>query len=262
MLANPSPVKQAPDNRRLNKATQLILESMQLSTPPIAQEYFEPGVNTKLNRRSKPKTNYSLPSDLPSYPLGVVPTNQTPGANGEEPPLIKVKEAVPADLMDMFAKIAASDAVMNAQEEASKIAEKVDIGTQIAEQYLEAMKTKTEEKRIENLIKQGFTEQESEQAMVKLREEAALKIAKEAPKPEAMATVLAGMLKAEPEIEPEIAAKALKERRARVPKVTTMVRREGVAEAKAALTKEEKAEGKRLTGKKNPVLEMIKNLPK
>jgi hypothetical protein len=197
MLANPSPVKQAPDNRRLNKATQLILEGMTLSTPPMAQEYFEPGVNTKLTRRSKPKTNYQTPSDMPKLPLGFVPTNQTPGAAGEEPPVIKVKEAVPADLMDMFAKIAAADAVSSRLEEAAKIADKIDIGTHIAEQYLEAMKTKTEEKRFENLIRQGFSETESENAMVKLREEAALKVAHEAPKPEPVQNVVRTMLKTE-----------------------------------------------------------------
>lgn len=252
MLANPSPVKQAPDNRRLNKSTQLILESLQLSTPPMAQEYFEPGVNHKLTRRSKPKTNYSLPSDMPKYPLDFVPTNQTPGANGEEPPLIKVKEALPADLLDMFAKIAAADTVSRQIDEVAKIADKVDIGTVISNQYLESMKIKTEEKRYENLIDQGFTEAESEAAMLKLREEAALKVAKEPPKPEPMATVVASMLK-EPDV--TTAASVLKQKR--MPTVKGIIKREEIRQASEQLTADEKAEMKRLA-KKNPVLEMLK----
>ena len=72
--AQPLAVKQAPDFRALGKTANLILESLPLSTPPMAQEYLEPGVNVKLTKRKTPKTNYTLPSDLPKYPLGFVPT--------------------------------------------------------------------------------------------------------------------------------------------------------------------------------------------
>lgn len=174
--AYPSFVKQAPDNRALRKTTTLSVGTMELSTPPMAQEYFEPGVNTKLNRRSKPKTNYILPSDMPTYPLGFVPTNQSPGANGEEPAIIVVPESKPADLMAVFARIAAEE-----KEFLPKAV--IDVGSMVAREFGESMKAKTTENKVNSMIRQGFTEAETTKALEVVREEEAVKEAKLPAKP-------------------------------------------------------------------------------
>lgn len=199
MLANPSPVKQAPDNRSLNKATQLILESLKLETPPMAQIYLEPGVNKKLTHMRKPKTNYTLPSDMPELPLGFVPTNKTPGANGEMPPIVPVRESMPENLMTMFSKIEAANKETAQIEMVEKMVDKLDVGTMVSQQYLETKQIITEEKRYQSLIRHGFTEGEAEKAMGTIREQAAMKVALEAPKPEPVATIARAMLKNEPE---------------------------------------------------------------
>lgn len=175
--AYPSFVRQAPDNRALRKTTTLSVGSMELSTPPMAQEYFEPGVNTKLTRRSKPKTNYTLPSDMPTYALGFVPTNQTSGANGEEPAIIVVRESQPADLMDVFARI-------DAEEKAAKAPKYgMDMGTLVVREYQDARRIALLEKRVDSLMRDGYTEAEAMSAMEVVRKDEAIKKAKEAPKP-------------------------------------------------------------------------------
>jgi hypothetical protein len=154
-VANPSAVLQAPDHKALNHATQLVVPGQPLSTPPIAQEYFEPGVNTKLTRRRTPKTNYTLPSDMPTYPLGFVPTNQTPGPlAGQEPPQIKVKEGVPADLLQVFARISAE------QDALAKLPRGgIDAGQQVATEMMAALKEKNSQAIYEKFIAEGHTEE-------------------------------------------------------------------------------------------------------
>lgn len=176
--ASPSFVRQAPDNRALRKTTTLLVGSMELSTPPMAQEYFEPGVNTKLTRRTKPKTNYTLPSDMPTYALGFVPTNQSSGANGEEPAIVVVPESKPADLMDVFARI---DAEQKALQKAPKYG--VDMGTMVVREYQDARRIALLEKRVDSLMRDGYTEAEAMSAMEVVRKDEAIKKAKEAPKP-------------------------------------------------------------------------------
>lgn len=187
-LANPLPVKQAPDARVL-KTTTLSVASQPLSTPPFAQEYFEPGVNTKLTRRSKPKTNYTLPSDMPTYPIGFVPTNQTPGANGEEPSIVPVKEAVPADLLQVFARIAAEEKLAEAQPKYG-----VDMGSRIMHEYSNALKEIKTERKLESMMRDGFTQTEAETAMNAVRAEEAIKAAKEPAKPVPVETAIAEVM--------------------------------------------------------------------
>lgn len=179
-LANPSVVRQAPDNKALNFPTQLIIGSQQLSTPPIAQEYFEPGVNTKLNRRRRPKTDYTLPSDMPKYPLGFVPVNQSPGANGEEPAQIVVKEGIPADLMDMFTKISAQQAAESRAVEEAKVSGRADIGSLVAREYQNAMTERQTDARAEKLVKAGFSAEETDAALRASKLSRAIAMAKEA----------------------------------------------------------------------------------
>lgn len=175
--ATPSVVRQAPDHKALRKTAVLKVEDMPLSTPPIAQEYFEPGVNPKLQRRSKPKTNYTLPSDMPEYPLGFVPTNKTPGANGEEPPIIVVKESQPADLLDVFARISAEEKAV------VSLPKHVDVGSMVAREFGNAMRMRALENKVESMMREGFTEAETAKAMSVVREEEAVKKAKEPAKP-------------------------------------------------------------------------------
>lgn len=179
-LANPSGVRQAPDNKAIQHSTQLVVGSQQLSTPPIAQEYFEPGVNTKLNRRAKPKVNFTLPSDMPKYPLGFVPTNQTPGANGEEPAEIRVKEALPADLLGMFAAISAQQAAESLAVEEAKRSGRQDVGSIVAREYQTVMTERQTEARAEKLMKAGFSEEETAAALRLSKMERAVEAAKEA----------------------------------------------------------------------------------
>lgn len=186
-LASPSTAREAPNHIALNKTTNLIIEGQPLSTPPFAQEYFEPGVNTKLTRRKKPKTDYTLPSDMPKYPMGFVPTNQTPGPlAGQEPPLIKVKETVPGDLIEVFARIAAEE---NALASLPKF--KVDSGTILMREYTDALKEARAEKKAESMLNEGFTPVEVDSAMNAVRMEEAVKKAKEPPKPVSVETALA-----------------------------------------------------------------------
>jgi len=222
--ATPSIVRQAPDNKALRKTTILKIDDLQLSTPPIAQEYFEPGVNTKLNRRSKPKTNYTLPSDMPQLPMGFVPSNQTPGANGEEPPQIVVKETQPADLIEVFARIAAEEKVLNALPKYG-----VDSGTMLMREYTKALKEARVEKKVESMLNEGFTPVEVESAMGAVRMEEAVKKAKEPPKAVSVQTALAETFgvgvgtersTGEMEVQTDISAAGGKEIYARAPRRT------------------------------------------
>lgn len=178
-LALPSATRQAPDYLALRKTATLVVEGQPLSTPPFAQEYFEPGINTKLTRRSKPKTNYTFPADNPSYPLGFVPTNKASGPEtGEEPPLIVVKESKPADLMDVFARIEAEEKALAAIPKYG-----VDMGTMVVQEYSDAKRMALLEKRVDSLMRDGYTEAEAKSAVEVVRMEEAVKKAKEPPKP-------------------------------------------------------------------------------
>lgn len=181
-IASPSVVKQAPNAMALMKATNLIVEGKPLATEPTAQQYFEPGVNTKLNRRRKPKVDFTLPSDMPKLPLDFVPVNQTPGAKGEEPAEIKVSEGVPADLLDMFVKInaqqkAESDAIEAAKRDGSK-----DMGTYISKQYQEALSEVRIERKVDEMVRLGYSVEESVKALETVRGEEAVKEARKAPR--------------------------------------------------------------------------------
>ena len=187
--AFPSFVKQGPDYRALGKTAILEIDSQPLATPPFAQEYFEPGINTKLRRRTKPKVDFTLPSDMPTYPLGFVPTNKTPGANGEEPSIIVRPELVPADLMDVFAKI-------NAEEQAMKqtIPEsQMDRGTRAIRDYQGSLRATRETEKRESMIREGFTPAETEKAMGVLRDEEAVKEARMPVKPVSVQEALKGV---------------------------------------------------------------------
>lgn len=173
-LANPSPVKQAPDAKALNKTTNLILEAIQGSTPAQAQNYFEPGVNTKLNRRKAPKTNYTLPSDMPELPIGVVPTNKSGRTLGEEPSIIEVRESTPADLLQVFAKISAEQQVLAAQPKYQ-----VDTASLLMKEYKTALKEANLEKKVNFLMEEGYTEEETKKAITEMRAQEALEKAKE-----------------------------------------------------------------------------------
>lgn len=177
--AFPSAVKQAPDFRALGKTATLEVEGQPLSTIPVAAEYFEPGINVKLKRRSKPKTDYTLPSDGTSYPLGFVPTNKTPSANGEEPSIIVRPELMPGDLMEVFAKISAEEQSMKqALPEAQ-----IDRGTRTTRAYQRALRAARESTKRESMIREGFTPAETDKAMSTLREEEAVKEARMPAKP-------------------------------------------------------------------------------
>jgi hypothetical protein len=171
--AQPSLVKQAPDFNALMKNTILVLESQQLATPAVAQEYFEPGINHKLTRRSKPKTDYTLPSDMPKYPMGFVPTNKTPGANGEEMAIIRVPESQPQDLLDVFAKISKEQGMAPKLPEGS-----MDAGTRVSQDFMTAMTESREARKVDAMMANGFSEEETKKAMAVIREEDALKMAR------------------------------------------------------------------------------------
>lgn len=171
--ASPSMTKQAPDFNALMKTAISVIEGKPLATEPVALEYFEPGINKSLVRRSKPKTNYTLPSDLPKYPLGFVPINQTPGENGVEPPIIKVPELVNADLIEVFAKIRAQSLA----EQKPQVA--MDMGTQTAKAFHEAITEKRMERKVNGMVERGFTDEEIKKAINVVREEDALKLARQ-----------------------------------------------------------------------------------
>lgn len=166
-LALPSRVQQAPNANALKKTTTLIVPGLALATPPMVQDYFEPGVNTKLNRRTKPKTNYTLPSDMPKYPLGFVPVNQTPGANGEEPAIVPQKELVPQDLLDVFQKVASQ----RLAEEKPRV--KIDRGTAVSRALHESVRERGADRKANEMMRKGFTAEETARAMDSLREERA-----------------------------------------------------------------------------------------
>jgi hypothetical protein len=171
--AQPSLAKQAPDFNALMKNTILVLESQQLATPAIAQEYFEPGINHKLTRRSKPKTDYTLPSDMPKYPMGFVPINQTPGANGEEMAIIRVPESQPQDLLDVFAKISKEQGMAPKLPEGS-----MDAGTKVSEDFMTAVTEARQVRKVDAMMRNGFSEEETKKAMAVIRDEDALKMAR------------------------------------------------------------------------------------
>lgn len=185
--ASPSKARQAPDFNALMKTAILVVEGKPLATEPVAAEYFEPGINKKLTRRTKPKTDYSLPSDMPRLPLGFVPTNRTPGANGEEPAIIKVPELVNADLVDVFAKIRAESLA----EQKPQLA--MDMGTRTAKAFHGAMTEKRMERKMNGMMERGYTEAETKKAMDLVREEEALKLAR---MPAAPLTLLEAMKEA------------------------------------------------------------------
>lgn len=174
-LANPSRVQQAPDHKALDKTTILVVESQPLSLPPIAQVYLEPGINTKLTRRSKPKTNYTLPSDNVSYKLGFVPVNQTPGANGEEPAIVPQKELIPEDLLKVFQKVESE----RLASEKPRI--KRDVGTAVSRQILDTMRERGEDMKVNDMMSKGFSAEETAKAMDGLREERARQEARKPP---------------------------------------------------------------------------------
>lgn len=190
-LASPSPVKQAPDARALNKATTLLVESLKLETPPMAQVYLEPAVNAPHRFRKGPKSNYELPTDLPKLPIDFVPTNKTPSAGGEEMAEIRVREGVPADLLDLFAKINAQQAAESKAVEEAKRVGAMDIGTEIAKQYRDSLTERGLAAKVESLMREGFSEQEAVNALQQLRFEEAVKKAREPPKPVPVATAIA-----------------------------------------------------------------------
>lgn len=171
--ADPSLVKQAPDFNALMKNTILAIESQQLATPATSQYYFEPGINHRLIHRSKPKTDYTLPSDMPKFPMGFVPTNQTPGANGEEMAQIRVPVSQPQDLLDVFAKISREQGTAPKLPEGS-----MDAGTRVATQFMTALTEARQEKKMEGMIASGFTPEETQKAMSVIREEDALRMAR------------------------------------------------------------------------------------
>ena len=187
--AFPSFVKQAPDHRALGKTAVLEVEGQPLATAPVAQEYFEPGINVKLHRRTKPKVDFTLPSDMPEYPLGFVPINKTPGANGEEPSIVVKPVMVPADLMEVFAKIQAEEqSIKQALPEAQ-----MDRGTRTTRAYQRALRAARESEKRESMIREGFTPAETDKAMGVLREEEAVKEARQPIKPITVEEALQGV---------------------------------------------------------------------
>jgi hypothetical protein len=158
--ASPSIVRQAPDNKALFKSAILEVASQPLETPAVAQNYFEPGVNTKLRRRKTPKTNYTMPSDPVSFPLGFVPTNREGRVAGEEPSIIASKVAVPGDLLAVFARIEREEKALAAIPTYG-----VDMGQGVANDYMAALKEKSKAGMMDKLVNEGNTEAMVEEAM-------------------------------------------------------------------------------------------------
>lgn len=234
-LANPSGIIQAPDNKALNHPTQLVVASQQLSTPAEAQQYLEPGINVKLTHRRKPKTNYELPSDMPKYPMGFVPINQTPGAAGEEPPIVVVKEAMPGDLLSMFQKISEQQAAESRAVEEAKVSGRMDVGSLVAREYQNAMTERQTEARAEKMMKAGFTPEMTARALEESKMSRAVEMAKEAVPSATMTTVEAALEEKFPrKAEPE------------TPKPTA----EMIAQMKAAEAKQKFEEGARREAEK------------
>lgn len=158
--ANPLVAKQAPDHRALMKSTGLMIESQPLALPAISQEYFEPGINHRLIRRSRPKTNYTLPSDAKTFPLGFVPVNQEGRVAGEEPPIIKTSVAQPADLLDVFARIKREEIAQQAIPRGG-----IDMGQSVANDYLAALREKSKSDMMDKLVAEGNSEEDVKEAM-------------------------------------------------------------------------------------------------
>lgn len=158
--AQPSLTRQAPDFNALMKSTGLMVESQPLATSAISQEYFEPGINTRHIRRTKPKTNYTLPSDNKSFPLGFVPVNQQGRVAGEEPAIIATKVAHPADLLAVFARI-------SAEEEALKNLppKGIDAGQAVANEYMATLRQKSVNDMFDKLVAEGNSEEDIKEAM-------------------------------------------------------------------------------------------------
>lgn len=185
--ASPSLARQAPNHITLGFNTTFQTEKAPYSTEAIAQEYFEPGVNTKLNRRRKPKADYTMPTDAPTVPFGFVPTNQFStdgGLTGDTTPQIKITKSVPGDLLEMFQRINA-DSVRNEQAiKEGKREEARDVGTRVANDMLKAMKEKSSEDKFMDMIRKGFSEIEANAALQSLRLEEALKEARKPASPQ------------------------------------------------------------------------------
>ena len=250
-LANPSVVRQAPDNKAINHTTNLFVESQPLATPFEAQIYLEPGINVKLTHRRKPKTNFELPSDMPKFPLGFVPINLTPGANKEDTPIIKVKEEQPQDLLDMFAKISAQQLAESTAVEAAKAAGRMDVGTLIAEQYRAVMKDKNLEAKKEALLALDFTETEADAAISTVRLEEAVRKAREPAPPARVQEALAAAFPAkgvEMEVQTELSVEKGKELYARKGRATAeaSLEKKVMKEEEKRQFKEAKAESKAL----------------
>lgn len=159
--ASPSIVRQAPDNRALFKTAILELAAPpQLETAPVAQNYFEPGVNVNLTRRKTPKTNYTMPSDPVSFPLGFVPTNREGRVAGEEPSIVAPKVAVPADLLAVFARIEKEEKALAALPTYG-----VDMGQGVANEYMAALKEKSKTGMMDKLVSEGNSEAMIDEAM-------------------------------------------------------------------------------------------------
>ena len=170
--ASPSMTRQAPNFNALMKTAILVVEGKPLATEPVALEYFEPGINKKLVRRTKPKTDYTLPSDLPTFPLGFVPTSSAVPGPSDVAALVKVPELVNADLIDVFAKI-------RAESVADQLPRgKLDMGTRTAKAFQAAVTKARESSKIEGMIDRGFTEEETMNAMKVIRDEEVVKMAR------------------------------------------------------------------------------------
>ncbi len=158
--ANPLVAKQAPDHKALFKSTGVVVESKELATEPVAQNYFEPRINGARIRIQKPKVNFTTPSDPKAYPLGVVPTNLEGRVAGEEPAIIATKVAHPADLLAVFARISAEEAALAKLPMAG-----LDAGQSVANEYLGALKQKNLNEMMDKLMSEGHTEEEVKEAM-------------------------------------------------------------------------------------------------
>lgn len=158
--ASPSIVRQAPDNRALFKSALLEVAGQPLETPAVAQNYFEPGVNVNLTRRSKPKTNYTMPSDPVSFPLGFVPINREGRVAGEEPSIIASKVAVPGDLLAVFARIEQEEKAL-----AGLPTFGTDQGLSVAKDYMASLKEKSKSGMMDKLVAEGNPETLIEEAM-------------------------------------------------------------------------------------------------
>lgn len=176
--------KQAPDFKALMKTAISVIEGQPLATEPVALNFQEPGVNHRFIRRKTPKTNFELPSDMPKFPLGFVPTSKDKPGPSDVAALVKVPELVNADLIDVFAKIRAeSIAAQLPQAE-------LDMGTRTAKAFQAAVNKARESSKIEGMIERGFTEEEAKKALGVIREETAIRMARLPAAPAPLSLVL------------------------------------------------------------------------